>query len=70
MFELVDQLAAEGIVLEHIDLGGGIGIRYRDEETIDLADYARGDPRLCWASVRSSCCSSRDDCWSATPACC
>ncbi len=29
---LVDQLAADGIVLHHIDLGGGLGTRYRDEE--------------------------------------
>jgi diaminopimelate decarboxylase len=29
--ELVDALAREGIALHHIDLGGGLGIRYRDE---------------------------------------
>ena len=28
---LADQLAAEGIALEHLDFGGGLGIRYRDE---------------------------------------
>lgn len=28
---LVDQLEAEGITLHHLDLGGGLGIRYRDE---------------------------------------
>lgn len=28
---LVDVLAAEGIKLHHLDLGGGLGIRYRDE---------------------------------------
>lgn len=28
---LVDQLEAEGIKLQHLDLGGGLGIRYRDE---------------------------------------
>jgi diaminopimelate decarboxylase len=39
-FDLVDRLAADGIALEHIDLGGGIGIRYRDEQTIAPADYA------------------------------
>jgi diaminopimelate decarboxylase len=38
---LVVRLAAEGIALEHIDLGGGIGIRYRDEQPLALADYAR-----------------------------
>jgi diaminopimelate decarboxylase len=45
-FALVDHLAADGIRLEHIDLGGGIGIRYRDEETIDTHEYARGIERL------------------------
>ncbi|HEX7811932.1 MAG TPA: diaminopimelate decarboxylase [Burkholderiales bacterium] len=28
---LVDALAAEGITVSHFDLGGGLGIRYRDE---------------------------------------
>src|SRR5207245_10194700 len=39
-FVLVDELAAEGIHLEHIDIGGGSGIRYRDEETIDSTEAA------------------------------
>src|SRR5262247_238386 len=30
MFELVDRLAQEGIALDHVDLGGGLGVRYRD----------------------------------------
>lgn len=38
---LVDALAADGIVLDHIDLGGGVGIRYRDEPSPDLAAYGR-----------------------------
>jgi len=29
---LVDQLAADGIAIRHIDLGGGLGIKYRDTE--------------------------------------
>ena len=37
--DLVDRLAAEGIVLAHIDLGGGLGIRYRDETPPAVADY-------------------------------
>ncbi len=41
MLELVDGLEADGIRLDHVDLGGGIGIRYRDEVTIDPRDYAR-----------------------------
>ena len=38
---LVDALAADGIRLHHIDLGGGVGIRYRDETPPDLAAYGR-----------------------------
>jgi len=37
----VDRLAAEGIVLRHLDLGGGLGIRYRDETPPDVAAYMR-----------------------------
>ena len=36
---LVDALAAEGIVLEHLDLGGGLGICYDDETPPAIADY-------------------------------
>ncbi|HEX7217749.1 MAG TPA: diaminopimelate decarboxylase [Burkholderiales bacterium] len=32
LLALVDRLEAEGIRLRHIDFGGGIGIRYKDEE--------------------------------------
>jgi len=38
---LVDQLAAAGIILEHLDLGGGLGIRYDDETPPAIADYAQ-----------------------------
>jgi len=37
---LVDELSRAGIVLEHLDLGGGLGIRYRDETPPSIADYA------------------------------
>ena len=36
---LVDQLQNEGIVLKHLDLGGGLGICYRDEQPPLPADY-------------------------------
>jgi diaminopimelate decarboxylase len=39
--EFVDLLGATGITLEHIDLGGGLGIRYRDEEVPTAQDYLR-----------------------------
>jgi diaminopimelate decarboxylase len=38
---LVDTLANQGILLHHIDLGGGVGIRYRDETVPDLAAYGQ-----------------------------
>jgi len=37
---LVDRLATEGIRLEHLDLGGGLGIRYDDETPPAIAEYA------------------------------
>jgi diaminopimelate decarboxylase len=40
VLDLVDRLAADGIALSHIDLGGGLGIRYRDETPVPLAEYA------------------------------
>jgi diaminopimelate decarboxylase len=36
---LVDALAAEGIRLEHLDLGGGLGICYDDETPPAIAEY-------------------------------
>lgn len=37
---MVDRLAGEGIVLEHIDIGGGLGIRYNDESPPEPREYA------------------------------
>lgn len=42
LLELVDALAAEGISVDHLDLGGGLGVRYADETPPDLEAYARG----------------------------
>jgi diaminopimelate decarboxylase len=36
---LVETLKAEGIHLYHLDLGGGLGIRYKDEQPPEPADY-------------------------------
>ncbi len=41
VLELADQLRAEGVALTHVDVGGGLGIRYRDESPPAFADYAR-----------------------------
>jgi diaminopimelate decarboxylase len=37
---LADQLAAADIRLDHLDFGGGLGIRYNDETPPSIADYA------------------------------
>jgi diaminopimelate decarboxylase len=39
--ELADQLTADGIALTHVDVGGGLGIRYRDESPPAFSDYAQ-----------------------------
>jgi len=39
MLALADRLVAEGIRLEHFDLGGGLGIRYTDETPPSISDY-------------------------------
>ncbi len=36
---LVDRLRDSGIALRHLDIGGGLGIRYRDEQPPQPADY-------------------------------
>ena len=40
VLSLVDELEAQAITLEHIDLGGGIGVQYRDEVPIEIGDFA------------------------------
>ena len=39
VLSLVEQLATEGITLAHIDIGGGMGIRYSDETPPRADDY-------------------------------
>lgn len=61
LLDLVDRLGATGIALEHIDLGGGLGIRYRDEMPPTVADYlapllavfAGREEELCFEPGRS-----------------
>lgn len=38
---LVDRLATAGITLRHIDVGGGLGVRYRDETPVHPRDWAK-----------------------------
>lgn len=39
LLALVDELAAEGIRIHHLDLGGGLGVTYRDETPPSPAEY-------------------------------
>lgn len=39
LLALVDQLETQGIHLEHIDIGGGLGVPYHNESTTSVADY-------------------------------
>lgn len=40
MLALIDRLAGHGITIRHLDVGGGLGITYRDETPPSPADYA------------------------------
>ncbi|KUM39600.1 diaminopimelate decarboxylase [Pseudomonas sp. EpS/L25] len=39
LLALIDRLAERGIVIRHLDLGGGLGVRYRDEQPPLASDY-------------------------------
>lgn len=41
LLNIVDTLSSEGINLEHVNLGGGFGIRYRDEAEFDIERFGR-----------------------------
>ncbi|PXA70510.1 diaminopimelate decarboxylase [Vibrio sp. 11986-1-5] len=41
LLALIDQLAAEGITIAHLDVGGGLGVVYRDEQPPQPGDYAK-----------------------------
>ncbi|MEW8014197.1 MAG: diaminopimelate decarboxylase [Candidatus Sedimenticola endophacoides] len=41
LMSLVARLKATGIEVDHLDLGGGLGIRYTDEQPPQPAEYAR-----------------------------
>jgi len=39
--ELISELKAEGIKMSHIDIGGGVGITYNEEKTINIEKYVQ-----------------------------
>jgi diaminopimelate decarboxylase len=46
LLSLVDRIEAEGMALAHVDLGGGLGIRYRDEAPIEPGEFGRAIRRV------------------------
>ncbi|XXQ69092.1 diaminopimelate decarboxylase [Neisseriaceae bacterium B1] len=46
MLLLINKLAARNIHIQHLDLGGGVGIVYDDEAEPDLANYAQNVAQL------------------------
>jgi diaminopimelate decarboxylase len=39
LIELIDTLASEGIAIHHMDIGGGIGINYDNDQPVAVGDY-------------------------------
>lgn len=39
LLETIDELTAQGITLEHVDVGGGMGVTYSDEAEFDVEAY-------------------------------
>lgn len=39
LLDLIDDLSARGITIEHLDLGGGLGVTYHDEQPASPAEY-------------------------------
>lgn len=40
LIELIQSLRAKGIHLQHVDLGGGLGVRYIDETPVSISEFA------------------------------
>ena len=39
IIDLAEELASDGIKIQHLDLGGGLGVKYQDEQPPDIAQY-------------------------------
>ncbi|UJP06249.1 MAG: diaminopimelate decarboxylase [Nitrosomonas sp.] len=51
MLSLLDALQAKGLTIEHLDLGGGLGIRYTDESPPSIQNYVAA---LCAQTARAT----------------
>jgi len=53
VLSLVDRLASGGVRLQHLDIGGGLGVRYKDEKPIEPAQWASAFlPRLAGRALK------------------
>lgn len=39
LLQLIDDLSIAGIVIQHLDIGGGLGVRYADENPPEISDF-------------------------------
>ena len=56
IIDLAEKLASDGIKIQHLDLGGGLGVKYQDEQPPDIAQYCEAigealDRRNCRLSI-------------------
>ena len=56
IIDLAEELASDGISIQHLDLGGGLGVKYQDEQPPDIAQYCEAigevlDRRNCQLSI-------------------
>ena len=56
IIDLAEELASDGIEIQHLDLGGGLGVKYQDEQPPDIAQYCEAigevlDRRNCRLSI-------------------
>ena len=56
IIDLAEELASDGIKIQHLDLGGGLGVKYQDEQPPDIAQYCEAigevlDRRNCQLSI-------------------
>ncbi len=50
---LIDRLSARAIKLKHIDVGGGLGVRYKDETPLEPKDWAAANkPKIAGRGLR------------------
>ncbi len=46
LLNMIDVLEKSGISISHINMGGGVGVNYSEEEIFDISEYAKGLTQL------------------------